>query len=107
MASEVGSLKAEIGILIRVAERFFSGVPQPPPPWRLLPESLFCTPFPSQLLIRPRPLRPIFKKDTGPPRPATGLNDPAPASHNTRTPHPDAVRPNDHGKPPRLSTKSR
>ena len=25
--------------LIRVAERFFSGVPQPPPPWRLLPES--------------------------------------------------------------------
>ena len=39
MASEVGSLKAEIGILIRVAERFFSGVPQPPPPWRLLPES--------------------------------------------------------------------
>src|SRR5947207_7726421 len=29
-------------ILIRVAERFFSGVPQPPPPWRLLPESFFC-----------------------------------------------------------------
>jgi hypothetical protein len=28
-------------ILIRVAERFFSGVPQPPPPWRLLPESIF------------------------------------------------------------------
>ena len=27
--------------LIRVAERFFSGVPQPPPPWRLLPESSF------------------------------------------------------------------
>ena len=27
--------------LIRVAERFFSGVPQPPPPWRLLPESFF------------------------------------------------------------------
>ena len=25
--------------LIRAAERFFSGVPQPPPPWRLLPES--------------------------------------------------------------------
>ena len=48
MASEVGSLKAEIGILIRVAERFFSGVPQPPPPWRLLPESLFLYPVPSQ-----------------------------------------------------------
>src|SRR5205085_7242453 len=29
-------------ISIRVAERFFSGVPQPPPPWRLLPESFFC-----------------------------------------------------------------
>ncbi len=27
--------------LIRVAERFFSGVPQPPPPWRLLPESFY------------------------------------------------------------------
>ena len=25
--------------LIRVPERFFSGVPQPPPPWRLAPES--------------------------------------------------------------------
>src|SRR5215510_2395272 len=29
--------------LIRVAERFFSGIPQSPPPWRLLPESLFLS----------------------------------------------------------------
>jgi len=44
-------LRAPVGIgwtawlfedLIRVAERFFSGVPQPPPPWRLLPESFFA-----------------------------------------------------------------
>jgi hypothetical protein len=27
-----------------VADRFFSGVPQPPPPWRLLPEPFFFHP---------------------------------------------------------------
>jgi hypothetical protein len=26
---------------IQATERFFSGVPQPPPPWRLWPESFY------------------------------------------------------------------
>ncbi len=40
--------------LIRVAERFFSGVPQPPPPWRLLPESFFLSAWESPLPVSER-----------------------------------------------------
>ncbi len=47
-------LKLRRKFTIRVAERFFSGVPQPPPPWRLLPE-----PF---LLYRMHPPRKLSQK---------------------------------------------
>ena len=48
-------------ILIRVAERFFSGVPQPPPHWRLLPESFFSDSTTLQQQPPHRPNQPILR----------------------------------------------